>query len=72
MVSKCKYFQCRNKGNCPKRNFSCSGSGGAAYLNCGCDACADQSWEGNEEICLAALVLQEAEMEEDEPEVWPA
>lgn len=66
MIKKCAFFQCSNREECPDRN--CSGCGGAAYQNCGCDACVNQSREGDGdiEICLVALDLREADMEDME------
>lgn len=65
MVKKCAYFMCVNKVNCPDEN--CPGCGGEAYQKCGCGICVNQSVEGsdgNVEVCLVALVLREADMEE--------
>lgn len=66
MIKKCAFFKCSNREECPDRN--CSGCGGAAYQNCGCDACVNQSREGDGdiEICLVALDLREADMEDME------
>lgn len=70
MIQKCKYFQCKDKGNCPEDDPNCSGCGGAAYQNCGCDACINQSFigYGDVEICDVALDLRESDMEEKERE----
>lgn len=66
IIKKCAFFRCKNKSNCS--NKGCSGCGGAAYQNCGCDACSYQSWAGNGdvEICEIALMIRESEMEEKE------
>ena len=64
MIKRCAYFSCRDKGNCGHKD--CTGCGGAAYQNCGCDACLNHSFEGDAEICDVALCLREKDMEEGE------
>lgn len=64
MIKKCCFFSCLNKDNCAEPN--CTGCGGTAYQNCGCDVCAYQSFigDGDVEICDISLCLREADMEE--------
>lgn len=66
MIKKCAFFRCSNREECPDK--ACSGCGGVAYQNCGCDACFNRSLEGegDVEICLVALDLREVDMEEEE------
>lgn len=64
MIIKCKYFKCADRESCSEKG--CSGCGGAAYQNCGCDACLNHSFEGDAEICEIAISLRECDMEEDE------
>jgi hypothetical protein len=64
-MKRCKFFICTNKTDCPEP--SCTGCGGEAYQNCGCDACAYQTWggrDGDVEICEIALSLRREDMEE--------
>lgn len=67
-MKRCKYFECRDKGHCPEGDLNCLGCGGAAFQNCGCDACVNQSWEGDGdvEVCLVALDMRSEDMEERE------
>lgn len=69
MIIRCKFFKCADKGSCSEQN--CSGCGGSAYQNCGCDACVNRSYagDGDVEICQVALDVQESDMEERENKV---
>lgn len=66
MIKKCAFFYCTSKDTCTEKD--CSGSGGDAYQNCGCDVCINKSFAdyGDVEICEVALDMREADMEEKE------
>lgn len=65
-MNKCKFFNCRDSQNCPMGDSNCSGYGGVAFQNCGCDACIHHSFWGDVEICDVALSTPRDDMEEKE------